>query len=141
MISMDKKINYSGTLTDNLLPAVIIREHIQKILRAESIGMYIADIEKLEDLLSTEIDETYEKEEIEIEEKVKNFKINFPIKLNKSAYDDFSKHKEAKREQYKKKLIFRSLVKLAKRKGIWLVDEETAIISHDKKKATSMERK
>jgi len=72
VISVDKNPKYPSTLTDTLLPAVIIREHIQKILQADNIETYIADIEKLEDLMSTEIDKEYEEQEREIKEKVKN---------------------------------------------------------------------
>ena len=132
---MDKKVNFSSTLTDTLLPAVIIREHIQKILQADNIETYIADIEKFEDLMSTEIDEDYEKEEEKIIKKVKAFTIDTPMGMNRDSSNEFNRYESGKRKQYEKKLIFRSLVKLAKRKGIWLVDEEDAVISHDKKKS------
>ena len=135
------KQNFSKTLTDTLLPAVIIREHIQKILQAEDIETYIADIEKLEDLMSTEVDEEYEKNEREIVKIVKEYQVDKSTKLNRASYDEFLRYENGKKKQYEKKLIFRALVKLAKRKGIWLVDEEDAVISHDKKKAISTDRK
>jgi len=137
VISMEKGIKQQPTLTDTLLPAVIIREHIQKILQANNIETYIADIEKLEDLMSTETDKEYEKQELKIKEDVKKFSIDRPMKLNKESYNTFDQYESGKKRQYEKRLILRSLINLAKRKGIWLVDEEDAYISHDKKKATS----
>jgi hypothetical protein len=141
VISLKKTEGFTSTLTDTLLPAVIIREHIQKILQAEDIETYLADIEKLEDLMNTEIDDEYRKDENEIKEAVKDFRIVRTGPPNRESYNKFRQYESEKRRQYEKRLIFRALINLAKRKGIWLVDEEEAIISHDKKKVTSTDGK
>lgn len=135
------KDNKTFTLTDNLLPAVIIREHIQKILRAEDPLTFCSDVEKLEDLLSTEVDEKYEVEMKEIGAETKSLTITPGGKLTRDNIDDFRQYEAMKKNQFAKRLTFRALVKLAKRKGIWLVDEVEAIISHDKKKVTSTDGK
>lgn len=125
-------------LSDTLKPTEIITQHIRKIMNDASMEDYLHDIDNLEDLLSTEIDDDYEEKEKEIEKKVEKLVVNSPGKLNRDSYDSFASYKANKKEQYRKRLIFRELVKLAKRKGLWLVDEEEAIISKDKKKVTSM---
>ena len=134
MKSMEKA-KYSAS--DNLQPADIITEHIRKIMNDEDISHYMSDIEKLEDLLMTEIDSAYKTAEKEIEEKVKNFSVGAPGRLNRENAGEFRRYVAAKQGQYRMRLIFRELVRLAKRKGLWLTDEEEAHISHDKKKATS----
>lgn len=125
------------TVTDNLRPAEIITDHIRRIMEADNVPQYVADIEKLEDLLSTEMDEPYEKAEKDIESKVDEYHVPRQGKMSRAASDEFRMFKEAKKGQYRKRLVFRELVKLAKRKGLWLMDEEDAFISHDKKKVTS----
>ena len=130
-----EKAKYSAT--DNLQPAQIITEHIRKIMNDEDISHYMSDIEKLEDLMSTETDSKYEKAEKDIGKKVKVFNVYAPGRLNRETAGEFRRYEEAKKGQYRMRLIFRALVALAKRKGLWLTDEEEAHISHDKKKVTS----
>ena len=131
------KGKYSAT--DNLQPAQIITEHIRKIMNDEDISHYMSDIEKMEDLLTTEIDKPYEKAEKEIEEKVKAYKVAVHGRIDKNSAGEYRQYEEAKKGQYRMRLIFRELVRLAKRKGLWLTDEEEAEIHNakDKKKVTS----
>ena len=119
------------TVNDTLQPAEIITQHIRKIMESEDIDHYAADIEKLEDLLCTEIDKEYEDDEKDIKKEV-NALVVLPQSRGggRDAYNDFLTYKNAKKEQYRKRLTFRALVKLAKRKGLWLMDEEKAVISH-----------
>jgi len=125
------------TLNENFQPSEIITKHILRIMEDDSIEAYIADIEKLEDLLTTEMDDDYEKEEKEIDEKLKDFTVPHPTKMDRDTWQQYKQYKEAKKRQHKMRLIFRALVKLAKRKGLWLMDEEDGYMSHDKKKVTS----
>ena len=128
---MDKsKFSNSETLN----PTEIIHEHIRRILKPETLEDYLHDIESLEDLLSTEIDNEYKIAEKDIDKKVDELIVHRPGKMNRETYDSFASYKINRKEQYRKRLVFRALVKLAKRKGRWLVDDEEAIISHDKKK-------
>ena len=138
---MKNKKDKNYVVSDSLNPTEIITNHIRKILNDEKLDEYMHDIDTLEDLLTTETDDKYEAEEKKIDDKVDNLNITPPIKLNRENYANFKAYKAAKKEQYRKRLLFRALVKLAKRKGLWLVDEEEAIISHDKKKVTITEKR
>jgi len=129
-------IGKHSTLNENFQPAEIITRHIQRIMEDEDIESYIADIEKLEDLLTTEMDDEYEKEEKTIKKDLEEFTVPVTVRLNRENHNEYKIYKESKKRQYKMRRIFRALVKLAKRKGLWLMDEEDGYISHDKKKAT-----
>jgi len=127
-------------VVDNLRPAEIITNHIKKTMDSESIDEYSLNVDKFEDLLCTEIDDEYIQREKEINERVERMSIPVPVKMTRDNHESISAYKQAKKEQYRKRLIFRELVKLAKRKGLWLLDEEEAVISHDKKKIIFMDR-
>ena len=131
------KRDKSFTVVDNLQPAEIITEHIRKIMNDETLSEYTVDIDKLEDLLATEIDDEYEKDEKKIKKEVDAYVVSGPLKMNRESSEEYQKVEAATKSQYKKRLVFRALIRLAKRKGLWLMDEEDAVISHDKKKVTS----
>ena len=133
--------NKTFKATDNLQPAMIITEHIKRIMESMTVDDYIMNVDKLEDCLVTEFDTKYNDEQITIEAEVDKLDIPKPLNLNKEAYSQFTEYENIKKHQFRKRLLFRSLIKLAKRKDLWITDTATAEIHHDKKKVTTMAKK